>query len=191
MINIKGVGLDLSFKDNIQLINENGFKEIKIPELDMNTDKFRKFSKFFDQIQKFNDEDTNILIAGKNNSTVFTTHYISNMSEIAYFKWVKSLLGIYHSHDYSKLNINEKQFPEAFEVFAATDTFYNVHYMVSEKLENTFSILSMVISPKNIGLTTNSNGGYTQRHMIRKNEDFTVGEILGSLGTLVGIFGIM
>lgn len=57
--------------------------------------------------------------------------------------------------------------------------------------EDKFSILSIVFSPTNLGLTSNSNGGYTRKHTFRKNEDFTVGELLGAAGTLIGLFGLM
>lgn len=194
MINIKGVGVDSSYSDNIKKIIENGFNEILIPKEDMNTEKYKSFSKFFTDFKKYSLGDTNILIAGRNDFTVMSTHFIENMDELSYLRWTKSLLGIYHQYGYINFDFKKNNFPDAIEFFGATDNNHNMHYVIVEKMKDTedkFSILSIVFSPTNLGLTSNSNGGYTRKHTFRKNEDFTVGELLGAAGTLIGLFGLM
>lgn len=194
MITIKGVGVDSSFSDNVKKIGENGFNEILLPKEDINTDKFKSFSKFFTDFKKYNLKDSNILIAGRNDATVISAHFFENMTEIDYLRWSKSLLKVYHQYGYKDFNFKTTNFPDSVEFFGATDNKYNMHYVIVEKMKDTedkFTILSIVFSPTNLGLTFNSNGGYTRHNTFRKNEDFTVGEVLGAVGTLVGIFGFM
>lgn len=123
-----------------------------------------------------------------------SVHYIENMSEIAYFRWAKGLLKIYHEYSYNNLPFKNDTFKDAVDIFASTDNQYNMNYAIIEKMENSddkFSILNIDISPKNLGLNINSNGSYTKRNIIKRNEDFSIGEILGAAGTALGLFGLL
>lgn len=65
MINIKGVGVDLSFEDNIKKIIENGYKETILSHDEDTKQRLNSISKLFTHIKKFELNDTKIIITGK------------------------------------------------------------------------------------------------------------------------------